>query len=236
MIRAAIQLLSGPVVLLGLLLSAGSIDATTSWYGRSSVSLPTIGGTHYQSSRSSRRVIQQQRTTRRSCSESDNDIYAVTATGLFGRKKKGSKSSEAEITDKPEPTEPEKYNADDAFADLGPIGKSIARVAMVTTSAVMEYLSGFMTGLVAGTFVGLPGFMFNPVERGVNQAFMKEMGGRLSRMNGRSFRWAKNFGEISAVFGASQVSVRLMRHGKEDAWTSIFSSALAGAFFARKGK
>ena len=208
------------------------IDASTTGasrysFGRSA-SCVSVGGSHYPSSTYSRRALYQQN------QRSSGDLRTVTKAGLFGRKKKA-----AEI-EEPSPEAPveetKKYNPEDSFESLGPIGKSIARLTMVATSALMEYTSGFMTGIVFGSLAGLPGFFFNPVEKGVNQAFMTEMGGRFSRMNGRSLRWAKSFGEISAIFGASQVAVRLMRHGKEDAWTSIFSSALAGACFARKGK
>jgi len=32
------------------------------------------------------------------------------------------------------------------------------------------------------------------------------------------------------------IAVKVLRNGEEDAWNQIFSSAAAGAFFARKGK
>uniref|UniRef100_A0A7R9ZSU2 Mitochondrial import inner membrane translocase subunit TIM22 n=1 Tax=Craspedostauros australis TaxID=1486917 RepID=A0A7R9ZSU2_9STRA len=56
-------------------------------------------------------------------------------------------------------------------------------------------------------------------------------------MNGRSFRWAKSWGSVSAVFGGSEAVVVMFRSPQQqdnDAWNSIFSSALAGAWFARK--
>jgi hypothetical protein len=121
-----------------------------------------------------------------------------------------------------------------AFRDLGPVGKVVAGVTEVLFATLFEYLSGFMTGVFFGTLVGLPGFAFRPIEKGVRQPLLQEVKMRFSRMNTRSITWGKSFGSISAAFGGFGVAVRVIRNGEEDVWNSILSSAAAGAFFARK--
>jgi hypothetical protein len=122
-----------------------------------------------------------------------------------------------------------------SYRDLGPIGKTIAGVTEIVFATAFEYCSGFLTGLVFGTLVGLPGFVFRPTELGARQAFSMEIRNRFARMNTRSMSWAKNFGSISAAFGGFGVAVKVLRNGEEDVWNQILSSAAAGAFFARKG-
>jgi uncharacterized membrane protein len=121
-----------------------------------------------------------------------------------------------------------------AFRDLGPVGKVVAGVTEIFFATLFEYLSGFMTGVFFGMLVGLPGFAFRPIEKGVRQPLLQEVKMRFSRMNTRSITWGKSFGSISAAFGGFGVAVRVIRNGEEDVWNSILSSAAAGAFFARK--
>lgn len=122
------------------------------------------------------------------------------------------------------------------FDDLGPTGKVIARATQIAVTTLMEYASGFFTGIFLGTAIGLPGLVFRPLEPGVPKFFMVEMRGRLGRMNSRSLTWAKGWGGISAAFGGFKVAVKVVRNGKEDDWNQILSSAAAGAFFARGGE
>jgi len=120
------------------------------------------------------------------------------------------------------------------YDDLGPIGKAIAGCTEVIFATAFEYCSGFAQGFCFGSLVGIPGFLFRPMEKNVRQALQVEMTSRLTRMNTRSMSWAKNFGSISAAFGGLSVAVKVLRNGEDDAWTQIISSAAAGAFFARK--
>ncbi len=143
------------------------------------------------------------------------------------RKAKKVVTSEPEILQ--EPTEV-------SFDDLGPLGKVVAATTELGVAIVWNYCQGYLTGFIAGTAMGLPGFLFRPVESGVSQALMTEMKGRFVRMNVRSVRFGKNFGGISAIFKGSDVAVRRLRYGKNDEWNDIFGSAVAGAIFARKGK
>ena len=123
-----------------------------------------------------------------------------------------------------------------AFDDLGPIGKVVAGVTQIVVSTALEYLGGFFVGVAVGTVVGVPGFLFKPVEPGVPKVFLKEVSGRMGRMNARSLSWAKSWGYYSGVFGGSKIVVKVLRGGQDDNWNTILSSAAAGAIFARAGK
>ena len=163
------------------------------------------------------------RRSRRSPSSSSQN-YAIAA--LTGRRK------QVPSEPLPPPVAPPAIN----FDDLGPIGKFVAGTTQIVTSTVMEYISGFFMGLILGTVVGVPGFLFRPIEPGVPKVFMREVSGRFVRMNTRTLGWAKNWGGISAAFGGFKVAVKVIRNGEEeDEWNTILSSAAAGAFFARKG-
>lgn len=135
-------------------------------------------------------------------------------------------------------TEPEflKEPQEVSFGDLGPIGKVVAATTELGVSILFNYCEGYLTGFLAGTAIGLPGFLFRPVEPGVSRAFLAEVKGRFARMNARSIRFGKNFGGISAIFKGSDVAVRRLRYGKNDEWNDILGSAIAGALFARKGE
>ena len=123
-----------------------------------------------------------------------------------------------------------------SFDDLGPIGKVVAATTELGVAIAWNYCQGYLTGFLAGTVLGLPGFVFRPVEPGVSRAFMAEVQGRFVRMNSRSLRFGKSFGGISAIFKGSDVAVRRLRYGKNDEWNDIFGSAIAGAIFAREGE
>ena len=123
-----------------------------------------------------------------------------------------------------------------SFDDLGPIGKVVAATTELGVAIAWNYCQGYLTGFLAGTALGIPGFFFRPVEPGLRQAFMKEVKGRFVRMNSRSIRFGKSFGGISAIFKGSDVLVRRLRYGKNDEWNDIFGSAIAGAIFARQGE
>lgn len=121
-----------------------------------------------------------------------------------------------------------------SFDDLGPIGKVVAAATELGVEIAWNYCQGYLTGFLAGTALGLPGFLFRSAEPGVSQAFMAEIKGRFVRMNSRSVRFGKSFGGISAIFKGSDVAVRRLRHGKSDEWNDILGSAIAGAIFARQ--
>ena len=166
-----------------------------------------------------------QRSRRSSSSSSSSQNYAIAA--LTGRRK----VAPAQPLPPPVAQQP-----DVNFDDLGPIGKVVAGATQIVTSTVLEYISGFFMGLVLGTVVGAPGFLFRPIEPGVPKVFMREVSGRFVRMNTRTMGWAKNWGGISAAFGGFKVAVKVIRNGdEEDEWNTILSSAAAGAFFARSG-
>lgn len=145
---------------------------------------------------------------------------------MAGRKEKKVVTTEPEVLREP---------TDVSFEDLGPVGKVVAATTELGVAILWNYCQGYLTGFIAGTAMGLPGFLFRPVEPGVSQALMKEVKGRFLRMNTRSVRFGKSFGGISAIFKGSDVAVRRLRYGKNDEWNDILGSAVAGAIFARKG-
>lgn len=145
-------------------------------------------------------------------------------------KKKKSRNQERDE----ESAHPNSESSDLSYNDLGPIGKTVAGCTEILFATAFDFCSGYLQGLVIGTLFGSPGFIFRPITKGVRQPFMTEVSSRFSRMNARSMSWGKNFGSISAAFGGFAVAVKVLRNGEKDAWTDIFSSAAAGAFFARK--
>lgn len=122
------------------------------------------------------------------------------------------------------------------YSQLGPVGRCVAGTTEIAVSTCMEYITGFMGGYVLGSITDFPRFAFKQVDpTQTNNPFFKELGQRYGRMHEKSFRWAKNWGGISAAFGGFRIATRVIRGGKEDEWNTVFSSAAAGAFFARKG-
>jgi hypothetical protein len=87
-----------------------------------------------------------------------------------------------------------------------------------------QYLSAFATAYVLGSLTGAVGFTKPPTD-GIT---------RLARWNQRNLKWGKSWGSISASFSGFDTGVRLLRNNKVDEWNSLFGSACAGAFFARK--
>lgn len=125
---------------------------------------------------------------------------------------------------------------DFSFDDLGPFGKVVASTTELAVTVVWNYLQGYLTGYFFGSVIGIPGFLFRPIEKGLpSQPFMTEMSARFARMNTRSVNFGKNFGGVSAVFKGSDTAIRRLRYGKEDEWNDILGSAVAGAIFGRKG-
>ncbi len=96
------------------------------------------------------------------------------------------------------------------YADLGPIGKTVAGCTEIVITTALDFCSGYLQGLLFGTLVGTPGFVFRPVTKGVRQPFSQELAGRFARMNGRSTNWAKKFGGISAAFGGVRIHWRVV--------------------------
>ncbi len=129
----------------------------------------------------------------------DNDI---TSTWMVARKEKSKNKSrnKEEEDDMDENKIIGPPDREVTYADLGPIGKTVAGCTEIVISTVMEYCQGYLAGLFLGTLVGSPGFVFRPVTSGVRQPFAQELSGRFARMNGRSTSWAKNFARISATF------------------------------------
>jgi hypothetical protein len=122
-----------------------------------------------------------------------------------------------------------------SYSDLGPVGRVVAGTVEVTVSTVMEYATGFFGGYFLGSVTDVPRLLFRNIDPERQRSFMQETSGRFSRMHGKSFRWAKSWGAISAAFGGFGVLVKVVRNGKEDEWNSILSSMAAGAFFSRAG-
>jgi hypothetical protein len=201
-----------------ILLCIVSVTGNTSIYSSHLHSFPYSPSTYPYSSVRSR--------SRRSRLHSSQD-FAVAA--LVARKKK-------KIIIEETPTENLPQFPDVSFDDLGPVGKAVAGVTQVAVTTLMEYCSGFFAGLVLGTVVGLPVFLFKPLEPGVSNLLRTEMTGRFVRMNTKSLLWGRSWGGISAAFGGFKVAVTVVRNGKQDDWNQILSSAAAGAFFARTGK
>ena len=52
------------------------------------------------------------------------------------------------------------------------------------------------------------------------------------QFHAHNLSWAREWAKISAVFGACRVLVKTIRHDTEDAWNSVFGSAMAGAILA----
>lgn len=157
-----------------------------------------------------------------------------SATQLVDRKEKEKEKKRKRSTSEPEVLQEQPSEL--SFNDLGPVGKVVASVTELSIAVLWNYCQGYLTGWIAGTAIGAPGFLFRPVEPGIPQSFLTEVKGRWVRMNTRSVRFGKNFGGISAIFKGSDVAVRRLRYGKNDEWNDILGSAIAGAIFARKGK
>ncbi|KAL3945783.1 MAG: hypothetical protein SGBAC_000172 [Bacillariaceae sp.] len=159
---------------------------------------------------------------------SSRHLFGTHSTALVARKKKKVVLEEpvATANTPPAPTV--------AFEDLSPVGKVIAGTTQVIVTTAMDFVSGFFSGYLLGTVVGIPGLFLKPLEPGVPKVFMTEMKGRLGRMNTKSLTWGKGWGGMSAVLGGSKSGVLLLRNGKYDSWNEVFSSAFAGAYFARK--
>lgn len=220
-----------------------SEKTATLWIGV----LTLLTGTMMSVSASARSLLQQQshwpnsplivspytstrRSTRRQ--KGTDPFTDIQSTTFVARKSTINRASETRQV----PTErPDNY-PDYSFSDLGPIGRTVAGVTSVAFAVLWEYATGFLSGLLFGTVVGIPGFVFRPTDPTVRRAFSAEIRGRFARMNGRSMKWAKTYGGFSATFGGCGVAVRVLRGGEEDVWTEVFSSAAAGAFIHRKGK
>jgi len=121
-----------------------------------------------------------------------------------------------------------------SYADLSPLGRAVAGTVEIAVSTLTEYVTGFAGGYFLGTVTDVPRLLFRRVEPEARQALMQEASGRMMRMHAKSFRWARNWGGISAAFGCFRVATKVVRGGKEDEWTTILSSMAAGAFFARQ--
>jgi Tim17/Tim22/Tim23/Pmp24 family len=134
-----------------------------------------------------------------------------------------------------EPKALQEQPVDVSFDDLGPAGKVVAATTELAVAVIWNYCQGYLTGLFFGTLIGIPGFAFRPVEKGLRQPFIMEVKGRFARMNTRSVSFGKNFAGVSAIFKGSDTAVRRLRYGKNDGWNDVLGSAIAGAIFARQG-
>jgi Tim17/Tim22/Tim23/Pmp24 family len=130
----------------------------------------------------------------------------------------------------------EPMTTQEIYNSLGPIGKTVAGTVEIAVSTCTEYLTGFLGGFFIGYVTDFPRFMFKNVEEAGMLPIAQELSRRFQRMNAKSFRWAKSWGGISAAFAGFRVATRVVRGGREDEWNTVFSTAAAGAFFARKGK
>jgi len=124
-----------------------------------------------------------------------------------------------------------------SFAQLGPVGKVVAGSIEIALSTLLEFMSGFVGGYFLGTLTGLPAFVTKPAETAAassSSSFWRQFQQRAVRMHTKSFQWGSSWGGISAAFGGFRVTTKVLRNGKEDEWSTIFSSMAAGAYFARK--
>ena len=144
----------------------------------------------YPSSRSRR--------TRRS-----GDTQDISQTWMVARKQGSKKSSRKEEDAEDEGTTPVEREL--TYNDLGPIGKTVAGCTEVVITTALDFCTGYLQGLLFGTLVGSPGFIFRPIEKGLRQPFSKELAGRFARMNTRSKKWARTFGGCSAAFGGVSI-------------------------------
>jgi hypothetical protein len=138
------------------------------------------------------------------------------------------------------------------YRDLSLVGKTVAALIEIAIASTTDFISGFCFGYGAGVITGLPSLIFgsstngpppvNRVPQMMPQAIMNEIQCRVNHMHGKSYRWAKEWGQISAIFTASRVSIELLRQfgpgsnahlAENDDWTAILSSMTAGALLAR---
>ena len=126
--------------------------------------------------------------------------------------------------------------AAEEYAQLGLVGKIVAGTIEITLATLLEYISGYVGGYALGTLTGLPAFLTKPVTdpADATRHFWAQVSHRAGRMHGKSNRWARSWAGISAAFGGFRVATRVLRDGKEDEWSTVFSSMAAGAYFARK--
>jgi Tim17/Tim22/Tim23/Pmp24 family len=133
------------------------------------------------------------------------------------------------------------------YDDLTLLGRCVYGSVEVLIVTATDFASGCFGGYMIGVVTDIPRLLFRSVEQqggsGVNllksasptSPFWSQVSSRMSRMHGKSWRWGKEWGTISAVFGASRVATKVIRGGKEDEWSTVLSSMAAGAYFARKG-
>lgn len=114
-----------------------------------------------------------------------------------------------------------------SYESLSPIARLVAGTVEGVVTIAIEYVSGFPLAYLAGTVVGLPGFVRGRVAG-------------WGAVHAKSMRWGHSMGTLNAVFGGSAVLVKTIRpksrnqNGAYDPWNQILSSMLAGAYFARK--
>lgn len=136
------------------------------------------------------------------------------------RKKKEKASKEEPSPDKIAPTtEKDPFatpmTTQEIYANMGPVGRTVAGTVEIAVSVCMEYVTGFLGGFTIGSVVGLPGFAFKSMNTEQRLPFKQEFSKRFGRMNSKSVRWAKTWGSISATFGGCRVATRVIRGGKE---------------------
>jgi hypothetical protein len=167
----------------------------------------------------------------------DSSKYVILTSSRTSRKENGSRSSSKskERKNSPATASPDLEDPIVTYKDLTPLGRAVAGTVEVVVTTLSEYLTGFVGGYVLGTATDIPRLLFRRVDPQARQALLKEMSGRCLRMHTKSFRWARNWGGVSAAFGCFRVAAKVARGGKEDEWTTILSSMAAGAYFARLG-
>jgi hypothetical protein len=148
----------------------------------------------------------------------DSSKYVILTSSRTSRKENGSRSSSKskERKNSPATASPDLEDPIVTYKDLTPLGRAVAGTVEVVVTTLSEYLTGFVGGYVLGTATDIPRLLF-------------------LRMHTKSFRWARNWGGVSAAFGCFRVAAKVARGGKEDEWTTILSSMAAGAYFARLG-
>jgi hypothetical protein len=204
-----------------------------SQYALASASIPRHYGTHRPGS------ITPSRSRRRPFRYDSYADDSLSRTLPVARTKKSKKAShendDSKISSVQEAIETP-MTAEEMYASLGPVGKTVAGTVEIAVSTLTEYITGFVGGYVLGSITDVPRFMFKTVDNTQTFPFFQEMAKRYGRMHSKSLRWAKTWGGISAAFGGFRVATKVVRGGKEDEWNTILTSAAAGAFFARNGR
>jgi hypothetical protein len=159
----------------------------------------------------------------------------LTASSATAKGRKASRRSKDVSSTNNTPKENTDMDLETALQELGPVGKVVAGTVEIAMSTLLEFMSGLLGGYALGIVTGIPAF-FTKTDPAAAAAFGAQVGARTLRMHAKAGRWGKQWGSVSAAFGGFRVTTKVLRGGKEDEWSTVFSSMAAGAYFARQGK